>query len=64
MATRGDWKPRSAFTTLPENDHVALSQEFRMNHIIVALSVEAVGAFSIAGAITAWTRSVLRATAR
>ncbi|MBB5068742.1 hypothetical protein BJ969_001830 [Saccharopolyspora gloriosae] len=35
-----------------------------MNHIIVALSVEALGLFSIAGAITAWTRSVLRATPR
>lgn len=35
-----------------------------MNHIIVALSVEALGLFSIAGAITAWTRSVLRTTPR
>ncbi len=35
-----------------------------MSHIIVALSVEAVGLFAIAGAITAWTRSVLRAGPR
>lgn len=31
-----------------------------MNHIVVALSVEAAGLFAIAGAITTWTRSVLR----
>lgn len=32
-----------------------------MSHVVVALVVEAVGLFSIAGAITLWTRSVLRA---
>lgn len=31
-----------------------------MNHVVVALAVEAAGLFAIAGAITTWTRSVLR----
>ncbi len=31
-----------------------------MNHIVVALSVEAAGLFAITGALVTWTRSVLR----
>lgn len=36
-------------------------QENTVDQIVVALAVEAAGLFAIAGAITMWTRAVLRA---